>query len=178
MYHCIQRYSARPIPRGRNRTKSATLSQDWRSEISEICREADTSNSALKFTQLKTQFNKMARCQIRFCHKKLNLCQARFSCSACPHAFLCFATFAALLFSAVQHLDSTLLFTLPLCCTAAVCLCSAALLVCIAVALPCLMLPLSMHRSALGSPPPPPPMSMPRRCRRRASQALSTLSCL
>ena len=75
--------------------------------------------------------------------------------------------------------------------TAAVCLCSAALLVCIALALPCLMQLLSMHCSALGSPPPPPPMSMysvqsppppmsmPRRCcRRRASQALSTLSCL
>ena len=71
----------------------------------------------------------MARCQIRFCHKKLNLC------SACPNAFLCFATFAALSFSAVQHLDSTLLFTLPLCCTAAVCLCSAGLYCC------CLALP-------------------------------------
>ena len=170
MYHCIQRYSARPIPRGRNRTKSATLSQDWRSEISEICREADTSNSALKFTQLKTQFNKMARCQIRFCHKKLNLCQARFSCSACPHAFLCFATFAALLFSAVQHLDSTLLFTLPLCCTAEDCcclhlLCCSAGLYCSCLALPyaatfyaplCSWLAPSTS-SNVNAPPLPPP---------------------
>ena len=149
MYHCIQRYSARPIPRGRNRTNSATLSQDWRCEISEICREADTSNSALKFTQLKTQFNKMARCQIRFCHKKLNLCQARFSCSACPHAFLCFATFAALLFSPVQHLLPyfSLLCNIwiQLCCSlspsAALLLFASALLLCwFVLLLPCLAL--------------------------------------